>query len=122
MNYVRTQKIHVKNNGGCSTSSLAVERRWVLGVMLLKTLLAELASLSKHLLHTAHFYRARGGEKGEKSLSFFPFSFKCAYNYLSVFYCLFTNHKTHTGGKSLTAEAFLSVNNGNYICTNCGAL
>ena len=107
MNYVRTQKIHVKNNGGCSRSSLAVERRWVLGVMLLKTLLAELASLSKHL-YTQPIFIGLGEEKErEKSFLFFPFSFKCAYNYLSVFLLSFYKPQNSHWRQSLTAEAFL---------------
>ena len=94
MNYVRTQKIHVKNNGGCSRSSLAVERRWVLGVMLLKTLLAELASLSKHL-YTQPIFIGLGEEKErEKSFLFFL----SLSNVLTI-----TSHWR----QSLTAEAFL---------------
>lgn len=100
MNYVRTQKIHVKNNGGCSRSSLAVERRWVLGVTLLKTLLAELASLSKHL-YTQPIFIGLGEEKEREKSFLFCLSLSNVLTITSLyFYCLFTNHKTHTGGKA----------------------
>ena len=101
MNYVRTQKIHVKNNGGCSRSSLAVERRWVLGVTLLKTLLAELASLSKHL-YTQPIFIGLGEEKEREKSFLFCLSLSNVLTITSLyFYCLFTNHK-------LTLEAKLN--------------
>lgn len=101
MNYVRTQKIHVKNNGGCSRSSLAVERRWVLGVTLLKTLLAELASLSKHL-YTQPIFIGQGRRRREKNPFFFSFLFQMC---LQLPLCIFIVFLQTT---KLTLEAKLN--------------